>query len=568
MDIDPIQTQINEYRINNSDKINEIERLTYIKAYEPLKLYLTNNKYSKHKIFEFLDMIQKTLLDEIYCMIDKLSTETWLMYLRRVYTLHMNSEYLRVLNILLVNNMNQLKPEGFIHELRVENNHILITDIDTMNNLFESVFEVSFKIIVLCSITTTMRLVGKGMVITGFDESSFYPIFANNKTIRKSLQYYDNYHIPFSKLALPVNIDIIENTSMEEKYDCFGLMPIKEPLYIRHDVNGYTWAMMHYAPCVFRLDDVFKLLDKYCESIEIIYNVTMQSIYYVIYALSKLTGATTIPLLYTFKIKDEKIHSSIDLSKEMNRVKFSFDLCNKGYLHFEKDNLINRMCSIDYNNYSGSKKKELIHEFIDAFCLLRGDDIKIYSEFMPFMYLTKSNNIIIDYTSFFYFLESLLKSGKEYYATLQGDRFNAYVRKKLGNLLSPKMFLYDKERVIINKNKEKAQIDVIVNTDDTIYLIECKAYEKKAQYLKGHPKEITNRISLINQAVKQAKRSCKIVGDYFDIKYDKKYKYEWIVCSADREFIFPLDKYGYLYDEIPKVCTVEDIIEFMIHTKV
>lgn len=568
MDIDPIQTLINEFWNNNSDKLIEKEKLTYALVYEPLKQYLANNKYSKHKIFEFLDTIEQSLLDELYKEIDKFSTETWLMYLRRLYTLHRNSEYLRVLNILLVNNMNKVKPEGFIQELGIENNHILLVDIKTNQDLLESVITVSFKIKVLCSIITTMRLVGKGMIITGFDDSFCYPIFEENKTLRKSLNYYDKNRSLFSILALPVNVDIIETMSLENQYNYFGLMPIKEPIYITHDVNGFTWGMMYYIPRVFRLDDVFKLLDKYSESIEIVYNVKMESIYYVIYALSKLTGETTIPILYSLTEKDGKIHSSIDLKEEMNRVKFAFDLFNKGYLHFAKDILINRICSVEYNNFSESKRTELINEFIEAFCLQKGEEIKYYSDYMPFIYLTTMNNIIIDYTSFFYFIETLLKSGKEYYATLQGDRFNAYVRQKLGDVLSPNMFLYDKDRVIINGNKEKAQIDVIINTEDTIYIIECKAYEKKAQYLKGHPKEITNRIGQFNKAVKQAKRSCQIAADYFEAKYQKQYKYEWIVCSADKEFIYPLDKYGYLYDEIPNVCTLEDMIEFFVHKKI
>ena len=565
-DIDPIQTQINKYLASNFEKIIQNEKLNYIKAYKSLKLYLSNNRYSKYKAFELIEAEQNKLLNDLYQEINKLSTETWLMYLRRIHTLHVLPEHFRALSILLVNNRNrnrmEMEVDGFLHEFNIENHHAFIVDEDTMNKLLHLVFSVSSKIVVICSMTPVMRLIGKGMeieeVIDGF------PKFFKNDNLSRALYYYDNYCTPFAKLALPVDICIKDNMKIEKNYDCFGLAPIQKPLYITHAANDFKWAIMHYLPFTFRLNDVFKLLDKYSEGIEIIFNVSMQSIRYVIYALSKLTGDTILSLFNTITIIDNEMCSSIDLNDvdSLNITKFSSDLLNRGYLRFKKDHLINRMCGVDYEDIDNNTKINLINEFMNAFCSIKTDDIKIYSDYIPFIYLTEKDNLIIDFTTVFYFFESLFKSGKEYYATLQGDRFNAYVRQMLGSELPHNVFVYDRNRDVINNNNEKAQIDVIVNIEDTVYIIECKAFEKKANYFKGHPKEITNRINRIDNAVEQAKRSCKIAEEYFNEKFPINCNYDWIVCSTDREFIYPLDRYGFLYDETPKVCTLEEIIEF------
>jgi len=562
MDIDIHQTWISTYYAINFKKIIQNAKLDCLEAYKLLKLYLSSNRYSKYKAFRLLEDEQAKLLNDLYQTINKLSTETWLMYLRRIPTLHANPEYLRVLNILLVNNRNRLKMEGSILECNSENNHIVVMEAETMNDLLSLVFSVSSKIEVICSMTTIMRLIGKGMEIEGFIDG--YPKFFENDNLNRSLDYYDNYRIPFSKLALPINIGVKKNIMIEDNNDCFGLIPIKGPIYIKHNANDFKWGIMNYYPCTYRLDDLFKLLDKYSEGIEIIFNVKMQSIRYVIYALSKLSGDTVLSLFNTLTIIDNEIYSSIDLEdmETPNPVKFSFDLLNKGYLHFNKDFLLKRMCSVNYENLDSKTKINLINEFVNAFCSIKSDNIEIYLDYVPFMYLTEKDYLIVDFTSVFYFFESLFKNGKEYYATLQGDRFNAYVRQRLGCEFSSNMFTYDKDRNVINNN-EKAQIDIIVNTADTVYIIECKAFEKKANYLKGHPKEITKRINRIDDAVKQAKRGCKIAKEYFNKKYAINYNYDWIVCSTDREFIYPLSKYGFLHNETPKVCTLEEIIDFL-----
>jgi hypothetical protein len=464
--------------------------------------------------------------------------------------------------------MNKLKMEGWLHETNFENNHAIITDEDTMNSILDMVFYVSAKIKVVCSMSVTMRIIGKGMKIERF-AGDLFPIFANDESLNQSLNYYDNYIIPFSKLALPVNVDIEDNFMIKNSYDCFGLGRIEKPLYIYHSVNDFSWGIMNYVPCIYHLNDVYKLLDKYSESIEIIYKMSIQGLRYVLYALSKLTSDTILSLFYTFSIIDNKLISNINLDDKRTSVpaKFTFDLLNKGYLRFNKDSLINSMLSIDFENLNKEEKLKLINDFVNAFCLIKNDNIDIYSNYVPFVYLTEKENFIIDFTAVFYFFESLFKSGKEYYATLQGDRFNAYVRQRLANELSSNSFVYDNDRNVINNNHESTKIDIIVNIFDTIYIIECKAFEKKSKYFKGHPKEIANRINRIEQAVEQVKRSCKIAEAYIKEKYEIKYKYEWIVCSSDREFIYPLNKYGFLYDKTPKVCTVEEIIEYF-NTKI
>jgi len=115
------------------------------------------------------------------------------------------------------------------------------------------------------------------------------------------------------------------------------------------------------------------------------------------------------------------------------------------------------------------------------------------------------------------------------------------------------------------KNGQK-EVDLLVKKGMTLYAVECKAFSKSRRYWFGEPAATTSRISKVAKAVIQAKESAKAVSNFLNTSrsnFPDISAVEWVVCSPTQEYIKPPDKYGYLSEKIPRVCTPQEFINHL-----
>jgi len=128
------------------------------------------------------------------------------------------------------------------------------------------------------------------------------------------------------------------------------------------------------------------------------------------------------------------------------------------------------------------------------------------------------------------------------------------------SLFEPRTKLKRNGRVI-------AEIDASFSKGSVAYMIDCKCYTITDDYLRGDERPVSNRWSYVQEWIHQSDRRANLVsvapiGSNYALPSHITHIVP-IVCSTWPEFIFSLEDRYYLTPQIPRVCTPDELIEFL-----
>lgn len=282
-----------------------------------------------------------------------------------------------------------------------------------------------------------------------------------------------------------------------------------------------------------------------------------------LYGLTENITAT-FPIFTDYS--EDGLACDLDLSEQdtHRRVAFFFSLCQSGYLRFNVDyissEVIRYQCPTNQTIVTQKDIENLIIK-IDNFFKNNSDVVEVFSfKMRPFIYLSSNGICYIEIPSLVDFCNWLVSKGKEWYSTQHGDKFTFYVAELIGKRCKEAKVISCKKKFTDHKNRQIAETDIIIEYANCLYIIECKAYAKNYKYWRGDRNEITRRSAQVAEAVKQAKSTIsRVQGEQLFL--DK--KVDWIVCTPSQEFLHPIDMYGMLAIDVPKVCTPGELVKFL-----
>lgn len=128
------------------------------------------------------------------------------------------------------------------------------------------------------------------------------------------------------------------------------------------------------------------------------------------------------------------------------------------------------------------------------------------------------------------------------------------------SLFEPRTKLKRNGRVI-------GEIDASFSKGSVAYVIDCKCYTITDDYLRGDERPVLNRWSYVQEWIYQSDRRANLVsvapvGSNYALPSYITHIVP-IVCSTWPEFIFSLDNKYYLTPQIPRVCTSDELVEFL-----
>jgi hypothetical protein len=382
-------------------------------------------------------------------------------------------------------------------------------------------------------------------------------ICVSNTELQTAFNSYDRrytYNFILSYLGVPVDRDGDENRPIYESYTLFGFIG-SQPLYCPK--LNFTLNLVNHRLTKFSLIALEKVLLSYEDALIECYGIDTICIIQFLYALS-MNMANTMPaltsdengaLIYPFGPEDQENYQKLG---------FYFGLLTKGYIRFPYDYLVRAIGRAPYKRASQQEAERRAARFLMAFARTSEswNDIEIGAlSAYPFVYRA-SSWYYLDFTFLENFLFSIIQRCKDLYAAQHGDRFSLLVRQYIrqhapGVLIVP----HDAEVMALSF------VDLIVIKDGIVYCIECKAYAKSKEYLMGSVKSFNARNKLIREATKQAIANC-YKAEQSGLLNEYKI-FEWVLCTSSQEFLNPVSKYGMLSQQIPKVCTIEELALFL-----
>jgi hypothetical protein len=410
----------------------------------------------------------------------------------------------------------------------------------------------------MARIANVYRWIGKGAELHPTLNNLTH--FVASKELEESIDHYEARrpkNFIFADEGLLVNISI-ENI----EYPLFLLYTNNKTLRM-HDPLNDIYLLLHYIPFTVDARPVIKVLRYYEEPIQDIFGVSVDSIAHVLYAASRLI-TTTFPKIGNITKDCFELIPNDNIAEYQHRLKFLFGICQNGVLHFEREHWVKRLSEVISPWSSDSKKgKILVEEFLDAF--IYSDDK--YGEIdlsllrpIPFAFQSCIGEVYFDFTTTLEFVAWILDRAKEWYSTQHGDYFTLMLKKLIESQTKAKIISWKK---IINIDNERAEVDLLVSAGAVLYAIECKAFRKSREFIRGDLNAINYRRKRIRDSVIQAKGTLEIVRKAIekgDISIPSITRIEWIVCTPTQEFLKPFHEHGVLTDEIPRVCTPEELL--------
>lgn len=331
--------------------------------------------------------------------------------------------------------------------------------------------------------------------------------------------------------------------------------------------------LCHYLLDIHYADPLSDCLSAYDEAIEDIFKIPFEAIVHFMVALGQLTSDLIIPIINieASRASEGKIILLPDDGSENyeHSLRFYFGICHRGYLRFPREILVNRLSSITTPwAVDGNTSERFVKSFIDTFLLqsVRDEiDLSLLRPF-PFVYASASEEIYLDLLATFDFLGWIITKAKEWFSSQHGDRFTLAVKRFVGETGIKEIF---PKFTVKCTNGRVREIDLLIIKEETAYAVECKAFAKSRNFFRGDPGAVSQRTGRLSQAVNQAKGAAKALRESIarnDLGLSLIQQVEWVVCTPSQEYLNPLDAFGMLSEEIPRICTPEELVRHLNQT--
>ncbi len=150
---------------------------------------------------------------------------------------------------------------------------------------------------------------------------------------------------------------------------------------------------------------------------------------------------------------------------------------------------------------------------------------------------------------------------------IKGKEFEEYVVKKLRGAgladfpIEPSLPLRRG-----GEQKDYAEFDVYFRRGEFLFLVECKARCYNHNYLREEPAAVAERLEMVKGWLRKSYERARLVasepkGDNYCIPEGVTHVVP-VVCSTFPEFIHPLDDGNMLRPNVPRICTVTELIQF------
>jgi hypothetical protein len=252
-----------------------------------------------------------------------------------------------------------------------------------------------------------------------------------------------------------------------------------------------------------------------------------------------------------------------------HKLGFTFGLAQKGYLRFPREHLVGAIGAARTRwapDEAGSMW--MAKQFIDTFLVEEKDSLEIDlsgNTHAPLLHSSTDDHVYIDLLLIADFLVGLVDSGKQWYASQHGDRF-VLALKRWVEQSNPLAIDGARRPVALPGTSARSDIDLLVVRKRTLIVVECKAYAKSREFLRGAPGAIAARRRVISKAVRQAERIADAFSSQItrgETEFSPDTHVEWLVCTPTQEFLVPLGEYGFAAPGVPRVITPEELIIFL-----
>lgn len=418
------------------------------------------------------------------------------------------------------------------------------------------------------SIGVAMRLVGKG---AKFSPKAVNPLCCKiGSEVEEAVRAYEARR-PSEQLRQQGVMELKSRDEPNLLAFCLGCRSTRTML---NEPKRLLTLHVNFAPSYFELNPILRILEAYREPIWDLFGARLEAI---AQFLGGLSGNIWHTLLWpesvdksatdgSFTLNLPPDDGSADYAKKLH---FTFRLLRTGYLRFPRDYWIEALGAISSPwAETEARRRDLVREFLSAFTILPGRreqiDLSILRPY-PLVCQANSGQIYIDLHGTLDFVRDLVEAGKTWFSSQHGDRFTLSLKRRI-ETDAPNAKVIGWKMKVRNRTGGKTECDLLVKARGRLYVIECKAHAHSARFFRGDPEAVSQLGSRLATDFKQASAAADAVKHEASLSnsdLDQSLDVQFCVCTPSQQYIRPLDRFGWLHDDVPRICTPEELISVL-----
>ncbi len=212
--------------------------------------------------------------------------------------------------------------------------------------------------------------------------------------------------------------------------------------------------------------------------------------------------------------------------------------------------------------------RRLVERFSSA-CILTGDKFEalaLHGGWLQSAIYGIGRFLVVDWVSMPQMLMNMLHivTSSNEFKEVRGTRFERDIERWILSSSVGVERLLQPGQVLRLSGNTFGQIDVSFRVGNIGFIVECKAYAVSVECLRGDESATRNRWSYVEQWLSQVVKTTRLLasnpqGDNYRIPNDIHYLVP-VVCSQHVEAVYDFDDKHFLSDNIPRVCTPQELL--------
>ena len=195
--------------------------------------------------------------------------------------------------------------------------------------------------------------------------------------------------------------------------------------------------------------------------------------------------------------------------------------------------------------------------------------IDLHSGWIPTFIYRVDRYIIIDWFTFRHTFSNLLfnVARKDQIKNIKGDKFEKDIDNWLHSRIPHLEHLFRPNQKLKAEKQLYGEIDLSFIVRNVGFIIDCKAYNTSIAFHRGDAKAVKTRLDYTERWLSQVIRTAKKLaeqpqGDNYQMPPEIEYLVP-LVVSTTVEPLFDLDEKHLVTEDIPRVCTPNELIEIL-----
>lgn len=438
--------------------------------------------------------------------------------------------------------------------IRTSSGHALQTRVSVITIV--NAFRIAALASLIADIAGVRRTVGKGGQFRPTVDNPLH--FTTEPDLRAALDHYDRRRNAEYAVFAEQGVAVLPGASDEQGVVLLA-WPVRRPLYYHVPERDFS-LLASYVLHPLSMEAVWATLEPYRAAIEHVHAVKLEDIAHVLASLA----AKVLYSLRAFVIDGRgmlTLEPTGSAAADDHQLGFTYALLATASLRRDRSEWVRELGAVSTPWYGDVEEAEgATRRFLESFLYSPGEPtLDVVPGPRPLLIRGVADTVYFDVGATGGWLGWLLETAQDWFASQHGDRFHLAVTQLL--MACPAVRTITPHWSFTDSQGRSRQGDLLVETDDAVFTIECKAWRKSAAYLAGVPSTLTSRAASLAKAMEQVREAANAVkaGRAVDRTTDGR-RVEHVICTPTPEFIRPLDRYGLLSSGLPRICTPAELI--------